>query len=71
MVNKRLEAVKQAHVKRRELKVMDKLFAKKAKENSRANRDEDMDYFAVYYKDKFAGIKFIAFKKNLNHPWRI
>jgi hypothetical protein len=37
--------------------------AKVAKEQGRSNRDEDMDFFAVYYKDKFAGLKFIAFKK--------
>ena len=30
-----------------------KRIAKVAKEQGRANRDEDMDFFAVYYKEKF------------------
>jgi len=50
-------------IKKRELKVEEKALAKKAKENSRANRDEDMDYFAAYYKEKFAGYKFSQLKK--------
>ena len=50
---------------------MEKAIAKKAKENSRANRDEDMDYFVAYYNNKFAGHKFLALKKEGNHPSKI
>jgi len=45
--------------KKREMKVAEKALAKKAKESGRANRDEDMDYFSVYYVEKFKGTKFI------------
>jgi hypothetical protein len=55
----------------RELKVSEKALSKKAKENGRANRDEEMDFFAAYYKEKFQGTKFVAFKKAEDHPWRI
>ena len=30
-----------------------------------------MDFFAVYYKEKFAGMKFITFKKVKDHPKQI
>jgi hypothetical protein len=39
-----------------------------AKEYGRSNRDEDMDFFAVYYKEKFACLKFIEFKRIRSHP---
>jgi hypothetical protein len=39
----------------RELKVSEKALSKKAKENGRANRDEEMDFFAAYYKESFRG----------------
>jgi hypothetical protein len=29
----------------------------------RSNRDEDMNYFAAYYKKAFAGVNFVDFKK--------
>jgi hypothetical protein len=34
---------------------MEKALVKKAKENSRANRNDDMDIFSAYYKGKHAG----------------
>jgi hypothetical protein len=45
-----------------------KRIAKAAKEQGRANRDEDMDFFAAYYKEKFAPMKFKEFKANKTHP---
>jgi hypothetical protein len=39
-----------------------------AKGEERANRDEDMAYFAAYYKENFIGIQFRAFKKAREHP---
>jgi hypothetical protein len=48
-----------------------KRITKAAKEHGRANRDEEMDFFAVYYKDKFFGMKFKDFKKIEGHPKRI
>ena len=45
--------------------------AKIAKEHDRTNRDEDMNYFAVYYKAKFAGLKFKDFKKHTHDDQRI
>ena len=50
---------------------MEKVLVKKAKENSRANRSNDMDYFAAYYKEKFPGQQFVVFKKSGGHPTRI
>ena len=52
IVNTKQEEIKQAETKKRIFKAMEKTLLKKAKENARANRDEDMDYFAVYYKEK-------------------
>jgi hypothetical protein len=40
-----------------------KRITKGTKDQRRANRDEDMDFFAVYYKEKFSGEKFSNFKK--------
>ncbi len=37
---------------------MDKMLLKKAKVNIRANRDEDMNYFVVYYDAKHPGVPF-------------
>jgi hypothetical protein len=56
---------------KREEKEEAKRIAKAAKEQRRANRDEDMDFFAAYYKDKFDGVKFKAFKSTKSHPQRI
>jgi hypothetical protein len=39
-----------------------KRIAKAAKEQGRANRDEDMDFFSAYYKEKFTGKQFKEFK---------
>ncbi len=50
---------------------MDKVLSQKAKDSGRANRDEDMDYFAVYYKEKCSKLSFSAFKKESGHPWKI
>jgi hypothetical protein len=47
-----------------------KQIAKVAKEHKRANRDDDMDFFVVYYKEKFLGVKFKDFKQK-DHPNRI
>jgi hypothetical protein len=44
---------------------------KAAKEHGRANRDEDMDLFAVYYKEKCDRMKFSELKRCKNHPERI
>jgi len=54
--------------RKREQKEEVKRIAKAAKEQGRANRDEDMDFFAAYYKDKCNGLGFIEVKKILNHP---
>jgi hypothetical protein len=40
-----------------------KRIAKVAKEQGRANRDEDMDFFAAYCKEKFSTNKFKDFKR--------
>jgi hypothetical protein len=45
-----------------------KRIAKAAKEQGRANRDEDLDFFAAYYKDKCNGLSLIEVKKMSNHP---
>jgi hypothetical protein len=55
-------------LRKREEKEEVKRIAKTAKEHGRANRDEDMDFFAMYYKEKFPGIQFKHFKKAENHP---
>jgi hypothetical protein len=39
-----------------------KRIAKAAKEQGRANRDDDMDFFAAYYKEKFSSLKYSEFK---------
>jgi hypothetical protein len=51
-------------LRKREEKEEVKRIIKAAKEQKRANRDEEMDFFAVYYKEKFPGVKFIDFKKD-------
>ena len=71
IVNLREEQEKKATLKKREFKVMEKLLAKKAKENSRANREEDMDYFATYYKEKCKDFTFKQVKNMNETPWRI
>jgi hypothetical protein len=53
------------------LKAADKALVRKAKENSRKNRDKEMGFFVAYYKENYAKTKFIAFKTMKNHPWRI
>jgi len=53
------------------MKIADRVLVKKAKDNGRANRDEEMDFFAVYYKEQFSGSKYSAFKKHVDHPWKI
>jgi hypothetical protein len=53
--------------RKRDVKEEIKQIAKVAKEHSRSNRDGEMDFFAVYYKEKFAGMKFIQVKK-VKHP---
>ena len=45
-----------------------KRIEKVAKEQGRANRDEDMDFFAAYYKSSHFGAKFKDFKKMQTHP---
>jgi hypothetical protein len=47
--------VEELDLRKREQKEEVKRIAKAAKEHGRANRDEDMDFFAVYYKEKFPG----------------
>jgi hypothetical protein len=49
--------------KNREQKAQYKAAQVVATTNRRKNRDEDMDYFAIYYKQRFVGMKFIDFKK--------
>ena len=39
-------------------KKRDKNIKSCAKKQGRANRDEDMNYFAVYYKERFKGVQF-------------
>jgi len=53
------------------MKVADKALDSKAKQEARADRVEEMDYFSAYYKEKFAGWKLFPFKKFCDHPWRI
>jgi hypothetical protein len=55
-------------LRKREEKEEAKRIAKAAKEQGRTNRDEDMDFFAVYCKEKFPVAKFKDFKKVANHP---
>jgi len=57
--------------KKREMKVTEKALVRKAKECARANRSEDIDFFIVYYNDKYCGMKFLDFKKTNTHPWKI
>jgi hypothetical protein len=40
-------------LRKREEKEEVKRITKAAKEQGRANRDDDMDFFAAYYKEKF------------------
>ena len=54
--------------RKREQKGEVKRIGKVAKEQGRANRDEDMDFFSTYYKEKCLGVKYLAFKKQVNHP---
>jgi len=54
--------------RKREQKDLVKRIAKAAKEQGRANRDDDMDFFAVYYKEKFKMLKFKAFCLIKDHP---
>ena len=42
-----------------------------AKEDTRANRDEDMNYFATYYREKFDKMQFKEFKKVQHEDSRI
>jgi hypothetical protein len=58
-------------LRKREEKEEVKRIAKAAKERGRVNRDEDMDFFAIYCKEKFSGTKFKDFKKVKNHPQRV
>jgi hypothetical protein len=58
-------------LRKREEKEEVKRITKAAKEQRRANRDENMEFFAVYYKDKCNKMKFIEFKKDKKHPERI
>jgi len=53
------------------LKITDKALTKKAKETGRINRGEDMDYFAVYYKEKCGNAKLSSIKLLKDLPWRI
>lgn len=71
IINTKKEERKQNEYKKREFKAMEKTYTKKAKENSRANRDEDMDYFSIYYAEKHPGLAFKSFKTFKEHPSRI
>ena len=44
---------------------------KLAKQNIRVDRDEDMEFFILYYKEKCNMIKFSNFRREKNHPERI
>jgi hypothetical protein len=55
-------------LRKREEKEEVKRISKAAKEQGRANRDEDMDFFAAYYKERHFGSKFKEFKRIKEHP---
>ncbi len=71
IVNTKYEEKKQVEQKKREFKAMDKMLLKKAKVNIRANRDEDMNYFVVYYDAKHPGVPFKQLKQLKELPTRI
>ena len=60
-----------AKEKKRELKAQTKVLPGGIISKVRSNRDEDMSYFVSYYKGKFAGMKFIEFKKWVHVDMRI
>ena len=68
MARKEVEIVEE---RKREQKGEVKRITKVAKEHARANRDEDMDFFAVYYSEKFPNTRYKEFKKIKEHPKRI
>jgi hypothetical protein len=43
-------------------KTHSKIISKTIKENGRSNRDEEMNYFTSYYKERFKGTQFKDFK---------
>jgi hypothetical protein len=63
VVNRKHEDENDAIFKKREQKAYYKAAQIIATTTRRKNRDEDMDYFAIYYKQKFMGMRFIDFKK--------
>jgi hypothetical protein len=50
VLNKKKEQQQALQAKKRELKAVEKGIMKRAKENGRVNRDEEMNVFAEYYK---------------------
>jgi hypothetical protein len=58
-------------LRKREEKEEVKRITRAAKGHRRANRDEDMDFFATYYKEKYLQMNYKDFKNDLNHPKRI
>ncbi len=50
-------------MRKRKQKEEAKRIEKAAKEQGRANRDKDMNFFAAYCKEKYPSIKFKEFKK--------
>jgi hypothetical protein len=48
-----------------------KRIEKIAKDKARSNRTEELDFFAVYYKQYFPGCRFKEFKNFNAHPERI
>jgi hypothetical protein len=65
------QKAEQLELRKREEKEEAKRIARAAKEQGRANRDDDMDFFAAYYKEYFHGKGLISLKKCTNHPRKI
>ena len=57
--SKYMEEVKAQYFPKRQLKYQSKPIKNIANGQGRANRDEDMDFFAAYYKETFVGMKFL------------
>lgn len=62
---------KRAAERKRSQKEEIKRIAKAAKKHGRANRDENMDFLAAYYKEKFTNIQFKEFRRVQDHPTRV
>lgn len=67
----RVDINKEAETKKREYKAAEKAITKKAKDISRANRNDDMDFFAAYYTEKCSGQAFKALTRDKGLPTRL